>query len=334
MRHLLSVVLVVILVAGISLSYVGCKKSESATAPTVAVYNVTATVLNPLGQPQGGATLSLQNPPAQPGVFSALTDSAGKATIQSPAGAQTIVAKMGTVFQATMNINVSSTASNVISTPLQLQQQTSLGKVLVVQAGCEQLEDVLRAIQFTTFDSTTVGALRDSAAADSGRLLTYLRQYALIFSDCDCSSEQGYPVLGRTYGRYVAGGGKIYGGHYNYYNLEFIFPGYYIHYDSQNDPTRDSLKILDPSLASWVGFAVSSWDSSGDSRRLSGYEHFTDLAPGSKTYATIYWTNPQIGVIVENYVGSGKYLWTDYHNQDIKNVAHLTKIVQYFLWNL
>jgi hypothetical protein len=51
-------------------------------------------------------------------------------------------------------------------------------------------------------------------------------------------------------------------------------------------------------------------------------------------YGVIYRTSPSVGVIVENYIGTGKYLWTDYHNQDIKDDPKLVKIVQYFLLSM
>ncbi len=337
MKKLLLVCLVGILAVGMLMVQSGCKKEDSTTTPgtVVPVYPVSATVLNPLGQPQGGALLALQNPPNQPGTFSAYTDAAGQATINSPAGQQTLIAKMGTVFQATISVNVAASQTPTNAGTMQLQQNTTL-KVLVVQASAEQLEDVLRAIGFTTFDSTDIYTLRDSANVDSTGVLNRLKQYSLVFSDCDGGSEGGssYAALSRTYGRYVAGGGKIYGGHYNYYHLQRIWPPYYQSYDYQNSTSRDSLKIIDASLAGYVGFTVASWDSSGDSRRLSGYEKFTDLPAGSKVYGTIFYTNPQIAVIVENYSGTGKYLWTDYHNQDIKDVVHLRKIVQYFLYSM
>jgi hypothetical protein len=339
MKKVLLVCLVVILAAGMVSVQFGCKKDDT-TAPaptgyTGPVYPVTATVLNPLGQPQGGALLTLQNPPVADPRFSAYTDTAGKATIQSPAGPQTLLAKMGTVFQATIDVTVAASTTPTQAGTLQLQQNTAL-KVLVVKASAEQLEDVLRAIGFTTFDSTTIYVLRDSANVDSTAVLNRLKNYSLIFSDCDGGSEgaSSYAALSRTYGRYVAGGGKIYGGHYNYYHLQRIWPPYYMLQDAQYNTSRDSLKIVDAALAGFVGFSVASWDSSTDSRHLSGYEKFTDLPAGSKVYGTIFWTNPQIAVIVENYAGGGKYLWTDYHNQDIKNVVHLRKIVQYFLYSM
>ena len=315
----------------------GCKKDSTTNpVPTVPVYNVTATVHNPQGQPQGGATLLLVNPPPQPGKFSALTDSTGQATITAPAGAQTIMAKMGSVFQASVNINVSATAPNVIAAPLQLQQNTAL-KVLVVDVGGspERLEEVLHVIGYGTFDSLSLSAVRDSASTDSTRLLNFLKQYTLVFSDCNGGDEYGFPVLARTYGRYVAGGGKIYGGHYNYYNLQYIWPPYFTVADTQraylSNYSTDSLQVVDAALAGTVGTLLS-WASSIDSRYLSGYERWKNLPPGSKTYAVIYHTT--CGVIVENYIGTGKYLWTDYHNQDISSDPNLVKIVQFFLLNM
>ena len=326
------------IVAGILAASSGCKKNDTTTNPTTTpLYNVTATIFNPQGQPQGGATLSLQNPPAESGTFSATTDSTGKATIESPSGQHTLIAKMGTVFQATLSVNVTaSPAGNVVATPLHLQQNTGLGKVLVVTADAEQLEDVLRVIGYTAFDSVYIDTLADQASTDSTKLLTFLKQYSLVFSDCDGGTEgdDDYAALSRTYGRYIQGGGKMYGGHYNYYHLERIWPPYYMLEDNQSNPPQDSIKIVNAALAGFVGFTTASWDSSGDSRELSGYEHFTDLPTNSIVYATISWTNPKIAVIVENHLGTGKFLWTDYHNQDIKDVAHLVKIVQYFLLNM
>jgi len=328
----------IVIVACLLAAFGGCKKNDSTTNPVnTPLYNVTATVVNPQGQPQGGATLALQNPPAESGTFSAITDSTGKATIESPSGQHTIIASIGTVFQATLTVNVSASASGtVVTTPLHLQQNTTLGRVLVVTADAEQLEDVLRVIGYTAFDSVYIDTLEEEANIDSTKVLNYLKQYTLVFSDCDGGTEgdDEYAALSRTYGRYIQGGGKMYGGHYNYYHLERIWPPYYMLEDSQDNPPEDSIRIVSPALAGYVGFTVASWDSSGDSRELSGYEHFTDLPTTSIVYATISWTNPRIAVIVENHLGSGKFLWTDYHNQDIKDVAHLVKIVQYFLLNL
>jgi hypothetical protein len=330
--------ILIAIVACILATFDGCKKNDSVTNPSsTALYNVTATVFNPQGQPQGGATLALQNPPAENGTFTSITDSTGKATIQSPSGQHTLIASLGTVFQATISVNVSASASGtVVTTPMHLQQNTSLGKVLVVTADAEQLEDVLRVIGYTVFDSVYIDTLEEMANIDSTKVLNYLKQYTLVFSDCDGGTEgdDEYAPLSRTYGRYIQGGGKMYGGHYNYYHLERIWPPYYTQEDNQDNPPADSIRIVSAALAGYVGFTVASWDSSSDSRELSGYEHFTDLPPTSVVYATISWTNPKIAVIVENHLGSGKFLWTDYHNQDIKDVAHLVKIVQYFLLNM
>ena len=329
-------------------AYMGCKKDESPTGPdkNAPTYPVTATITNPQGYPQGGATLTLQSPPYVDPKFSAITDSMGKATIQSPAGQQVLLARFGTVFQATMTVTVlADTTATVISTPLHLQQNTSLGKTLVVNADAEQLEDVLRAIGYTTFDSISIYAIRDSSGipgtgiGDSTRLLNWLKQYKLIFSDCNGGDEYAYPLLARIYGRYVASGGKIYGGHYNYYNLEVIWPPYFTQYDNQGSEYTDTMKIVDATLQGVVGTYLD-WTQSGDSRHLSGYEKFTDLppSPSSYVYGVIKNTSPAIGVIVECHPNpnpnGGKYLWTDYHNQDIKDLPNLRKIVEYFLLNM
>jgi hypothetical protein len=324
----------------------GCSKDSPAAGPAgprVATFQVSAIVTNPQGQPQGGATLSLVNPPNQTGTFSTITDTAGKGTIEAPAGQQVLLAKMGTVFQATINLTVKDTVSTVVQTAgtVQLQQNTTTQKVLVVQASAEYMENVLRAIGFTTFDSTTIYTLVDSANVDSTWVLNYLKQYSLVFSNCDGGSEGGsnYAALSRVYGRYVAQGGKIYGGHYNYYHLQRIWPSFYTNYDYQGITSQDSLSIIDVNLKLAIGFNIARWNSPVDSRNLSGYEKFTNLPTNAKVYGVIYRTSPSVGVIVENYIGSGKYLWTDYHNQDIMDYSgnfdpKLVKIIQYFLLSM
>ncbi len=316
----------------------GCKKSSSTGPDTdIPTYPVTAKVLDPQGYPLGGATLTLLNPPFEDPKFTSLTDSTGKATIQSPAGQQTLLAKFGTVFEGTLNVTVAASSTpTIVTTPIQVHQNTSLGKVLVVLASAEQLEDVLHAIGYTTFDSISVEALRDSADTDSTKLLQYLKQYKLIFSDCNGGDEYQYPLLARTYGRYVTDGGKIYGGHYNYYILQYIWPPYFKQRDYQGDVSTDTLKIVDNNLQKAVGTYLD-WTKSEDSRHLSDYQKFSDLppAPISHTYGVIKGTSPEVGVIVECYPNpnpnGGKYLWTDYHNQDILNNTKLLKIVTYFL---
>lgn len=331
-----------ILMLSLLFAYMGCKKDETSTAPesSVPTYPVSATILNPQGYAQGGATLTLANPPYADPKFSALSDSTGKATIQSPAGQQTLLAKFGTVFQATLSVNVAATQTpTVVATPLKLQQNTSLGKTLIVKASAEQLEDVLRVLGYTTFDSITVSAIRDSARVDSTKLLNWLKQYKLVFSDCNGGDENSYPVLARVYGRFVAGGGKIYGGHYNYYNLRNIWPPYFTKYDYQGSASKDTMKIVDPNLLSVVGMYLD-WTKSGDSRHLTDYEKFSDLPPSpvSYVYGVIKGTSPAVGVVVECYPypnpNGGKYLWTDYHNQDIKAIPNLRKIVEYFMLNM
>jgi hypothetical protein len=312
----------------------GCSKDANpvATGPRVTTFQVSAIITNPQGQPQGGATLSLVNPPNQTGTFSTLTDSAGKGTVEAPAGPQVLLAQMGTVFQATIHITVKDTTVVQVAGTLHLQQNTSLGKILVVQAYAEQLEDVLRVIGYATFDSTTIETLRDSANVDSTWVLNYLKQYSIVFSDCDGDYEGGstFAALSRTYGRYVAQGGKMYGGHYNYYHLQRVWPSFYITRDYQGNASTDTMQIVDIGLQSVVGTLLD-WTNSGDSRHLSDYEKFSNLPTNAKVYGVIYRTSPSVGVIVQNYVGTGKYLWTDYHNQDIKDDPKLIKIVQYFL---
>jgi hypothetical protein len=335
MRKVLSALLAVVLIAGLVVFNAGCKKDD-ATNPiqTVPTYPVSMTVQSPSGQAQGGALVALKNPPYADPTFLAYTDTAGKATIMAPVGPQTIVAKMGTIFESEVSVTVVASTTPLVVPPVRLVQSATL-KVLVVQASAEQLEDVLRVIGFTAFDSTTIYALRDSANVDSTRTLNRLKQYSLIFSDCDGGSEGGssYAALSRVYGRYVAQGGKMYGGHYNYYHLQRVWLSYFDAYDAQGNSSTDTLRIVDASLIGYVGYSTARWVSI-DFRNLSGYEKFSDLPPSSKVYGVIKNTAPAVGVIVENYVGTGKYLWTDYHNQDIKDDANLVKLVKYFLYSM
>ncbi len=245
---------VVALISCLLLFQEGCKKDSSPTGvPNVPTYPVTAIVKNPQGQPQGGALLSLKNPPYNDPKFSTYTDSTGMGTIQSPAGQQVLVAQIGSAFLSEITVTVAASDSGTNAGPITLHQNTSV-KVLVVKASAEQLEDVLRTIGYTTFDSTTVSAMRDSAASDSNATLNFLKQYTLIFSDCDGGTEEYYPLLSRVYGRYVQSGGKIYGGHYNYYNLRVIWSP---HFDSSDwqSPAVDSILITQQDLQRFVGEA-------------------------------------------------------------------------------
>lgn len=319
-------------------SFAGCKKSSDNPVGSVTTYPVTVTVLNPAGQPQGGALVKLKNPPYVDASFEGYTDSSGLATIKSPEGAQTITAQIGSAFLSEVQINVKPTTNpqQNIAPPIKLQQNTSV-KVLVVKASAEELEEVLRdpKIGFTTFDEIDIDALRDSSEADSTKLLNYLKKYSLIFSDCHGGTEGGddYAILSRTYGRYVQGGGKMYGGHYNYYHLQRVWNNFYQKENTKGDPSNDEINIVDNDLYRFVGFKVAKW-SGDDYRNLSGYEKFDDLPQNAKVYGIINGITPNVAVIVENHVGTGKYLWTDYHNQDIKNDPKLIKLVQYFLLSL
>jgi hypothetical protein len=335
---ILAVIIGILMIGGCDKTNTPCPVCPASNGP---VYWVSVTVTNPQGQPQGGAIVSLANPPSVTGTFIDTTDNTGVGTIQAPAGQQTINVTMGTVMQGTININVTASTTTSQTNPqttgtVKLTQNTTTKKVLVVKASAENLEDVLRVIGFTTFDSTDVYALIDSANVDSTRTLNYLKQYSLVFSNCDGGSEgdDSYALLSRTYGRYVAQGGKMYGGHYNYYHLQRIWPSFYTPAVTGSGSINDSLLVIDQSLKSALGFNVASWSTSIDSRYLSGYATFSNLPTNAKVYGVIYRTSPSVGVIVENYIGTGKYLWTDYHNQDIKDDPKLVKIVQYFLLSM
>jgi hypothetical protein len=328
-----------ILMVCILLGYMGCAKDETTvgpqnpnTDPNALTYPVTVTVLGPSGAPQGGVTVTLQNPPKVDSIFSAITNSLGVATLQAPAGSQVFVATIG-VFQATITatVNASSTG-NIISAPIKLVQNTSLGKTLVIFAGCEQIEQVLAdtSIGYTKFDTTNIDYMRARVDADSAALLTYLKQYSIVFSDCNCGDEVGYPKLARLYGRYVQQGGNIYGGHYNYYNLEYIFPGYYT---TPASGYGDSLRIINTNLSTALGYSVIYWST-------GWYSPYTNLPANSIVYAVESGTtgstsSPQgIPIIIENHVGTGKYVYTTYHNQDILSTPRLVGIVRYFLYNM
>lgn len=117
-------------------------------------------------------------------------------------------------------------------------------------------------------------------------------------------------------------------------NLQYIFPGYY-----QNEvyTSGDSLTITNDSLIAAVGFKVVAWTAG---TTLDYYEQFLDLPPSSKVYVVITGTQPATPVIIENDLGSGKYLYTIYHNQDVlENQSgttdpRLVKIIKYFLYSL
>jgi hypothetical protein len=329
-----------VVILGISVLMISsCKKDEGpaavAAGPRVATFLVSATVLGPSGAPQGGATLSLVNPPNQSGRFSTLTDSAGKGTVEAPVGPQVLQAKIGTIFLATINVTVKDTNVVQIAGTVQLQQNTSLGKTLVIYAGCENIEQVLAdtSIAYTTFDHTTVDSMRIKVDIDSVALLNYLKQYAIVFSDCNCGDETGYPKLARLYGRYVQQGGKIYGGHYNWMNLQYIVPP---SYQTPAYGSGDSLKIINTDLQVALGYNVIQWPG-----YLSSYELWSDVPLtnvtiyGVMTSSTGSASSPQgIPIIVENRVGTGKYVWTAYHNQDILSDPRLIRIVRYFLYNM
>jgi hypothetical protein len=328
-------------------AYMGCGKEETTIGPSSGgngsnppTYTVVVIVLGPSGAPQGGATVTLQNMPYVSSIFSGITDSSGRATIQSPSGYQTIVVSMGTVFTATITVTVQATSATQVTTPVKLTQNTTLGKTLVIFAGCEQIESVLTdpSIAFTAFDTASIDYMRARVVKDSTALLNFFKQYAIIFSDCNCGDEYGYAKLARCYGRYVQQGGKIYGGHYNYYNLQFIFPPYYQKSTSGGPYSYpDTLLVTNTNLQVALGSNIVTWTGS-----LLSYTAWSDLPASSST--TIYGvkktspgspSSPQgIPIIIENRLGTGKYVWTTYHNQDILSDTRLIKIVRYFLYNM
>ncbi len=124
-------------------------------------------------------------------------------------------------------------------------------------------------------------------------------------------------------------------------NLEVIWPPYFaeIDKDNQGSTNTDTMKIVDATLQGVVGTYLD-WTHSGDSRHLSGYEKWTNLhiPSTSYTYGVIKNTSPAVSVIVECHPNpnpnGGKYLWTNYHNQDIKTLPALRKIIEYFMLNM
>ena len=316
----------------------GCRKTDEILAPTgpLPLYEVTAKVVDTVGNPQSGAVLELSNPPHQSGLFVATTDTSGEATIQAPAGNQMVLARLGITLQGSVNVNVQASSTPTNAGTIRLLPVQTPVKILAVITEAESLQTVLRAVGLTVFDTTYADSLLALSLRDSSGLLTYLSQYSLVFSNCDDGLEANanYAVLSRSYGRYISAGGKMFGGHCNFYHLRRIWPGYYRNYDNQEDELRDSIRILDDGLQTWLGWSTAGWDSSTDARKLSGYEKFSDLPLNSRVYATISWTSPQTGVIVENFLGNGKFVWTNYHNEDIINSPGLRRIFQYFLYTM
>lgn len=304
-----------------------CKKGAPVPSNSNELHDVSITVLDPTGQPLGGAKVFVKDFGENAPKTSGYTNAQGIARIKSPAGHQTIVAKIGSVFYAEQTVNVS-IQNTTVPPPIKITQSTTQ-KVLVVLASAEQLEQVLTIIGFMQYDSIQIINLRSMAANDSVATLQYLEQYTLIFSDCNGGDEVGYPLLARIYGRYLGQGGKIYGGHYNYYNLQTIFPSYYV---NEEFNSGDSLAIIDAKLISYVGFTSALWPLDVDNRPFNTFQQFRDVPPSSKIYSVM--DNTTIPLIVENYLQNGKYLYTIYHNQNIKNDPQLIKIVKYFLYSL
>ena len=113
----------------------------------------------------------------------------------------------------------------------------------------EQIEDVLTQIGFNTFDTTDINTLATQAISDSSATLAFLDGYSLVFSDCHCGDEGGayFANLSRVYGRYVQRGGKMYGGHYNYFHLQRIWKGSYDDSDNQ-EVAAHTVALLDQDI--------------------------------------------------------------------------------------
>ncbi len=308
----------------IGLSSAGCKGDGADET-----FSLQAKILNPAGNPQGGAVMVLKGKSDIDPIYSGISDTAGIVNLRSPSGSHIFQVKLGSVFLVEVTINVlADDSGTVVQLPITLEQNPNL-KVLVVKAGCEQLEDVLRdpKVGFTQFDETTIDSMVMRCDADSNAALNYLKQYTIVFSDCNCGSEGGssYALLSRMYGKYVTTGGKMYGGHYNYYHLQRIFPTFYT---QTTGVSNDSIQVVDANLSTYTGISISPWIGT------VGYTKFTDLPAGAKIYIKIFGATPDVPVLMENYLGTGKFAYTVYHNQDVINDAVLIKIVQYFLYTL
>ncbi len=334
-------ILMLSLALGVGLS--ACKKDPSITENISPSTKVTARIMDPTGKPIGGATVYLSGKAEDDATFSAKTNAQGIAVLNSPEGNQLFIAKMGTIFKTQFSINVKADVNN--EAPLVQLKQDNLLKVLVILASAENLEDVLNAIGYTDYDTISIDDFRDMAINNPGSATNYLKKYSLVFSNCNGSEENQYAnEIAPIFEDYVMGGGKIYGGHYNYMNLRYLYPSYYNN-DCALEHDADSIAVNAPVVENYVGFSSAAWNSKPDEfgivRRLNSYQQFRDLPPNNGlelnniTYFKIAGVSPSIPAVVENRPNGalgGKYVYTIYHNQDIIEDQKLLLIVKFILY--
>lgn len=311
-----------------------CKKDEAVETQAISMK-----VLDPTGHPIGGATVYVKGKSESDPTFSGKSNADGIAYLKAPYGQVTLVAKMGSVFVNEYSLNV--TKSTTDAGKVELKQNILL-KVLVIKASAEQLEDVLDSLGYTDFDTISIAPFRNLCDSDPDSALRFLRQYTLVFSDCNGSEENQFSYsIGPVFKDYVKFGGKIYGGHYNYMNLRYIFPNTYMN-DRSYMHDEDSITVIDPALSNFVGFSSSRWNSNPTvndpvARRLNTYQTFDDL-PNSLippiTYLVVSHVEPKLPAVVENHYGAGKYVYTIYHNQDIIKDQKLLVLIKFFLFSM
>jgi hypothetical protein len=281
---------------------------------------------DPQGNPFGGVRVWIDS--ARDTVIS---DSYGKATLNSPCGSRLLKARLG-VFKAQVHITVSP-CDTALSVPALHLVLDSAVKILVVTTPCETTQTLLPVIGFTNIDSIAADTLTALANRDSAKCFDFLKNYPVVFLNCDGSFEIYTANLFSVLGQYISNGGVAYGGHYLFKALQQLFPGYYTQGDAQDLTPNDTLFITDAAMSSNVGYSSIAWQSTDD-RGLSGYEKFTDLPPDAKGLAVIKNGAPQVGVIVENRLGLGRFLWTDFHFQDIVTFPEEVKLMKYVLYDV
>jgi hypothetical protein len=292
---------------------------------------VGVTVDDPQGQPFGGVRIWIDG-----ASDTAVSNFYGKAVVYAFAGTRTVSARLG-IFGAQGSVRISSGDTAVTAPVLRLSQNSSV-KLLVLKAPAESIEVLLPAIGFTKFDTMSVDTFAARADSDTVQAYNILVQYGMVFLDCiapEIPADLGGTSLYVAMSHYIEQGGVVYGGHWGYFALESIFAPYYQNIDDGDQQPADTLIILDTAMAANVGYTRIAWQSTDNGgRMLTGYETFSDLPPDARVMGAIKNRSPQSGVIIENYLGRGRFLWTNYHNQDIASFPQLMRIVKYTLYNL
>jgi hypothetical protein len=280
---------------------------------------------DPQGKPFGGVRVWIDSTRD-----TVLSDSYGKATLNSPCGSRLFKARLG-VFIGEIHITVSPCDTALSVPALRLVLDPSV-KVLVATTPAETIQTLLPAIGFTIIDSIAADSLTALANRDSAKCFEFLKNYPMVFLNCDGADGIYNANIFSVLGQYISSGGVAYGGHYAFRGLQQLFPGYYQQGDIQDLSPNDTLLITDTALSSYVGYSSIAWQSTDD-RGLSGYEKFDDLPPDAKVLAVIKNAHPQVGVIVENRLGLGRFLWTNFHSQDIVSFSEQIKLLKYVLYD-